>query len=208
MPRDILVFDDRGAPELLTGSGSRIKPKQTIESGRIVLLLDCSPSMAGPKTRQAQDGGKAFAANALADGHRVGVISFADEAILLQAAIADRRLIEKAIESLQIAQGGTNIAAGVSLAARSLGASGRRTIVLVTDGMPHPDTPASRDDCLAMADEAKLSGIEIICIGTDDADLAFLRQLASLDEFAKHVSALDLKRELAGSYQLMKLLEA
>jgi Mg-chelatase subunit ChlD len=207
MPRDILVFDDRGAPELLTGSGTRIKGRSTIESGRIVLLLDCSSSMAGPKTRQAQDGAKAFATNALGDKHPVGVVSFADRAVLLQSPVSEHRLIEKAIDGLRVG-GETNIAAGLSAATRVLCASGRRTIVLVTDGMPSPDTPESRDECLAMADEAKLSGIEIICIGTDDADLDFLRQLASLDEFAKHVSALDLRRELAASYELTKLLKA
>jgi Mg-chelatase subunit ChlD len=55
--------------------------------------------------------------------------------------------------------------------------SGMRTLVVVTDGMP--DNPSA---VLDIAARAKTSGIEIIAIGTDDADRDFLDKLASRSE--------------------------
>ena len=182
-----------------------ITSREATEAARFMLVIDCSSSMKGNKLVQAQEGADAFAVKALRDGHLVGIISFAQTPVLLQLPAADHQLILRAISDLRPA-GGTDIAAAFFLATRTLGQGDRRTIVLVTDGMPWPNTPETRERTVDMADDAKLLGIEIMCIGTDDADLEFLRQLASLDELAKHVSSMNLRQELEASYDLMKLL--
>ena len=47
-------------------------------------------------------------------------------------------------------------------------------MVIVTDGMPNDE-----EETLSMATRAKNSGIDILAIGTDDADQNFLKILAS-----------------------------
>lgn len=66
--------------------------------------------------------------------------------------------------------------------------NGLRAIVVVTDGMPNDPTTT-----LSMAQRAKKNGIEIIAIGTDDADKDFLNKLASRSDLMIKVS-----RELLG----------
>ncbi len=79
--------------------------------------------------------------------------------------------------------------AAMQLAVEELtGVNGMRAIVVVTDGMP--DNPAT---VLSVAQRAKESGIEIIAIGTDDADRDFLNKLASRSDLMIKVS-----RELLG----------
>ena len=62
--------------------------------------------------------------------------------------------------------------------------NGSRVIVIATDG--HPD---NQETVLSVAKEAKSMGIEILTIGTDDADIGFLRRLATSAELASKVPA-------------------
>jgi Mg-chelatase subunit ChlD len=81
--------------------------------------------------------------------------------------------------------GTTDLAAGLILAGkfRELAA-----VVVVTDGQSNDN-----DAALEVAATLKARGIDIICIGTDDADKGFLKRLASRSDLATHVSSKNLQ---------------
>ena len=60
--------------------------------------------------------------------------------------------------------------------------SGLRIIVIATDGMPDSEAEA-----LYEAEKVKRAGIDIITIGTDDADRDFLGKLASRSDLGVKV---------------------
>jgi len=95
--------------------------------------------------------------------------------------------------------GTTNMGRGIRLAnAKLIGLSGQLCIVIVTDGMPN-----SRQNAITLANEAKRAGIEIIAIGTDDADQEFLRQIASRTDLAIKVAHEQLGQAIADSAKML-----
>jgi Mg-chelatase subunit ChlD len=91
--------------------------------------------------------------------------------------------------------GTTDLAAGLKLATKfpTLAA-----VVVVTDGAT-PQAPA-----LKVAATLKGKCIVFICIGTDDADRDFLKQLATRSDLATHVSSQDLRSAINGASRLLK----
>jgi Mg-chelatase subunit ChlD len=71
-------------------------------------------------------------------------------------------------------------------------------VVVVTDGQPN-----SCEDALRSAAVLKQRGIEILCIGTDDADKAFLDQLATRKELALHVVADNIRTSIGQVTRLL-----
>ena len=72
------------------------------------------------------------------------------------------------------------------------------SVVVVTDGLPD-----SCEDALRSAAVLKQKGIEILCIGTDDADKTFLDQLATRKELAMHVGAQNIRTSMGQATQLL-----
>lgn len=143
----------------------------------VYLLIDCSGSMAGAKLVQAREGAINFAKDTLRKKYSVGLISFDSSAQMKADPSTQIERFITATESLSDC-GSTNMAAGIRLATdRFQNIRATRTIVLFTDGMPDDQTLA-----LVEAEAAKNQGIDIIAIGTEDADKAFLRRLASRDD--------------------------
>jgi hypothetical protein len=71
-------------------------------------------------------------------------------------------------------------------------------VVVVTDGQPD-----NKKTALAAAGILKKRGIDIVCIGTDDADQEFLSKLASGSEMSFHVDASDLRATLQNASTLL-----
>jgi Mg-chelatase subunit ChlD len=92
--------------------------------------------------------------------------------------------------------GSTDLAAGLVLAGKFTDLA---AVVLVTDG-------ASNDNKAALDAVAPLKGrsVEIICIGTEDADQDFLSQLATRSDLATHVSAQQLRSAISSASHLLK----
>lgn len=88
-----------------------------------------------------------------------------------------------------IVGGSTDLAAGLLLAARF---SELSVVVVVTDGASN-DNNAALDSATALTRR----GLEIICIGTDDADNAFLALLASRSDLATYVSSRNLRAAIS-----------
>ena len=146
--------------------------------GFVYLLIDCSSSMAeGNKLTQAKKGAIEFAKKAIAQGYFVGLIRFDSYADCLCEPTREISLLKQKVEMLDPG-GFTFMAKAISLAHKTLkNVRGERIIVVATDG--EPNGPGDPETSLAAGEAAKRDRIEIIAIGTDDADWNFLRKLAS-----------------------------
>jgi hypothetical protein len=70
--------------------------------------------------------------------------------------------------------------------------------VATTDGQAD-----NREETLRRANEAKKMRIDIMTIGTDDADKAFLELLATRKELSVKVSSHDLKQAIASMAKML-----
>lgn len=174
------------------------EPVPTRQRGSAFLLIDCSDSMGGSKLSEAKQGASAFALDAQRKHYLVGLISFASNANLVCRPAESPSTLSSAIAALDT-DGSTNMADAIKLAKEELqSVGGARAIVIATDGMP--------DDKIATlraADEAIASGIDIIAIGTGDADQEFLGRVASRSDLAVMVQAAQLKAGIGGAVNLL-----
>lgn len=108
----------------------------------IVLVIDRSGSMSGPKIRNVREAAK-FVVDALQDGDILSVVSFDNGAEVLQPAAAieslDRARVKTAIDRLTD-RGGTDMVSGLRTglaeARKSAGTERVNRIVLLSDGIP------------------------------------------------------------------------
>jgi len=171
--------------------------------GFAYLALDCSGSMEGEKITQARRGALDFARGARAKGYAVGLIAFSDEAIHLCDPQADVTRLSAHLESVQVGSA-TNMADALSVALRKLKEkAGNRAVVLVTDGQPNRGEPNPVEATLRAARALKDAGIEIITIGTDDADAAFLKQIATRSDLSIMVEREELERGISSATALL-----
>jgi Mg-chelatase subunit ChlD len=173
----------------------------TASTGYVYLLVDCSASMEGDKVKQAKRGALNFAKDALDKGYFTGLIKFDSSARLVCEPYKDLSVLEKAIAKLEVGDT-THMAKAINLAHNLLkNLSGSRVIVIVTDGMPN----GSGDPQMTLhaAEDAKKVGIEIIAIGTDDADQELLKRLASRKDLGVKVPSKNLEKTITNSAQLL-----
>lgn len=179
--------------------GGKTEPIPTaVPRSRVFLLVDCSSSMSGSKIKQATDGALAFATNAFQKQYSVGLIAFSSYAEVFCRPQNSLDTIADMTQRLT-AGGSTNMTAAIEQASAELNnGGGIRAMVIVTDGVPDNQRTA-----LDAARRAKECGIDIIVIGTDDADRAFLEQIASGSELAMKVPRAQLQVTVAHSARLL-----
>jgi len=148
----------------------------------ILLLFDNSNSM--------RDLGKIDAAKAAVrqfidrvdfNRHRVGLAPFSDSAYVAQPLTFNRDFLVRALNGLAEPNGGTNIAAAITLGDNELLAAGRRVavpiLVLLTDGR------SSAEPMFAAAARARARGVVLFAVGLGaDAAQDELRAVASSPE--------------------------
>lgn len=180
------------------------------------ILIDCSGSMMGEKLNQAKYGALQFAESAINKGYSVGLIQFDTTVKHLCASQRKSNILDEYLQKLY-ADGSTNMLGAIQMAHNLLKAyEGNRTMVIVTDGMPNDpiycmkagaNAPIAAIDiiakCLHEADMAKRDGIDIITIGTDDADQYFLKKLASKVEMGSRVKSENLGKAIASAANLL-----
>lgn len=208
-----------GTP-LSAGSPYRKAPSpgsSLVVEGWAYLLVDCSASMSGFKFDQAKQGAAGFARDAIAKGYATGLIEFYWSATHLSQPTREMSTLERNIRLLKIRKvgllgllgslfrrwnGGTNMAEGIRLAHMRLQPrTGDKAIIVITDGQPNaPGDPLAT---LNAGDAAKKDGIDIITIGTDQADQWFLKKLASRADLGMKVSTEDLQETIIHSTQLL-----
>ena len=155
------------------------------------LALDMSGSMSGPPIRQAKDAMKQFVDSLIPQGFRVGLIPFSDKAICEIEPTTDARKIKAAIDKLTIGSyyGYGNSAHPFDVARERMQRQDvdARYIVVLTDGVW-----SYSDRAIAAAKRCHQEQIEVIAHGFGSADKAFLRKIASTDEFASFGQLSDL----------------
>jgi len=182
--------------ELEKASGMKYEGSQL--HGTTVLAIDCSGSMDGEKIAKAKKGALGYIRTATSRGFSIGIVKFSSIAEIIVDPLKSNRDFNLQIERVN-ASGSTNMAEGLLLSVKLLERTiGKRTICLVTDGMPD-----NRDATLSAAKRAKEKGIEIITIGTDDADGAFLAELASSQKHSYKVDSDKLDEVIAAAARLL-----
>jgi uncharacterized protein YegL len=147
------------------------------EPVRIYLLIDVSASMTGEPLVRAQLAAREFLERCDFTTAEVGLISFSNQVILQAEATNNARKVQAAINRLE-PESTTNLTDALELARNKLFSADRtRYIVILTDG--YPDAPES---AVSEAEQTRERGIEIVAIGMGDADLDYLRRLASTEE--------------------------
>jgi len=188
----------------LTKDGIRIQREkrpvrgELIKVGFVYLVIDCSGSMEGQKLEQAKRGALSFAKDASTKEYSTGLIQFESIATHLCEPQRDVEILRQRLERIE-ASGTTNMADAIQLATKKLkNKAGFRVMVIVTDGMPDDEQKA-----LEAAKQAKSKGIDIITLGTDDADEEFLEKLASRDELNIMVSRDQLEQGIASTVKML-----
>jgi Mg-chelatase subunit ChlD len=169
--------------------------------GQVYFLIDCSASMAGYKLKEAKEGILDFARDAIRKDYLIGLIEFSSSATVLCKPGQSLVFIQDCLKTMR-ASGSTNMAAAIEIANEALKhLTCERALVIATDGLPNKAGPA-----LKAGQEAKNNGIDIITIGTDDADQEFLKKLASRTDLGKKVTADHFAEGIASSAQLLPML--
>jgi Mg-chelatase subunit ChlD len=198
---DIIRLRDKGRlskPE--KPSTIRLQDKEQLLknlSRQAVLLIDGSDSMDASKKQFATRGAVAFAQGALEKNYSVGVVGFANDARLICKPTTDAGRIRKACGCWPVS-GGTFIGAGLA-AARNLDLERGDVVVVLTDG-----ACGKPNETLSIASHLKAKGIEILAIGTDDADQSFLQQLASRPDLGLKVEVGKFASAISHASRLLK----
>ncbi|MGA9047412.1 MAG: vWA domain-containing protein [Dehalococcoidia bacterium] len=201
----IRVINTQGSDELsmISGRTESTTPgsiNYQFENGKgmVYLVVDCSGSMDGHKIGQVKRGILDFAQDAIEKDYLVGLIKFDSSATHLCEPKSDMGNLGEYLDKIN-ANGSTNMAAGITMAHQHLDDSKyTRVMVIATDGRPDKTQSA-----LQAGQTAKNEGIDIITIGTDDADLPFLKKLATSEELANKVSNHQFGKAIASAYLLL-----
>lgn len=167
--------------------------------GIVYLVIDCSGSMGdGDKIEQARRGASGFSRDAKDKGYSVGIISFDSDTRQLLDPQDDLNKIDAALYKLY-ANNSTNMAAGIKLATEKLkNCTLEKVMCIITDGQVD-----DRQMAIDAAEEAKHKNIDIMTIGTDDADEEFLKLIATRSELSVKVARTQLESGIASMAKML-----
>jgi Ca-activated chloride channel homolog len=168
-------------------AGPKFVATVPVRGGAVVLCVDTSGSMRATDVAPTRSDAAAAAMRAFVDGvpdgTRLGIVAFASGAGVVQPLSDDKDAVRDAIGRIPPPNGGTAIGDALATAARLLPASGRRTIVLITDGVNNLGAEPQ-----SVAQQIGAAGIEIdtVGIGTNDSGqlVPGTDQAATIDEDA------------------------
>lgn len=171
---------------------------ELIRVGFVYLVVDCSGSMEGEKLKQAKKGALNFAKDALTKEYSTGLVQFESVATHLCEPLRSIEILDGYLQEMK-AGGSTNMAEAISLTTKNLkDKAGFRVMVIVTDGIPDDE-----EAVLRVAQQAKNKRIDIITIGTDDADEEFLKKLASRAELNVMVPRNQLEQGITSTVKML-----
>jgi Mg-chelatase subunit ChlD len=179
-------------------SGHKINKSESINR-YVYLLVDCSGSMSElGKMESAKKGAINFSTEAIKKNYKVGLVSFG---IRVECRTKPQESVAgiKYFVSEMMAGGTTPLTEALDIAIDDLTVKfGERIICVVTDGYPD-----NRDTAIQSADKAKCRGIDIMTIGTEDADHGFLRRISTRKELSVSVSTEHLQIGIKGMAEFL-----
>jgi Ca-activated chloride channel homolog len=155
--------------------------------GAVVLCVDTSGSMRATDVAPTRSAAAAAAVRAfiagVPKGTRLGIVAFSSGAGVVAPLNTDKDVLSTAVDQIPPPNGGTAIGDALAAAARTLPPSGKREIVLITDGVNNLGV-----DPLTVAEQLGANGIEIDTVGIGTYDSGQLvpgtAEEATLDEEA------------------------
>lgn len=184
-------------------SWTDLSPKDNMTGGDmpsvdVMLAIDLSGSMSGEPTRKAMNAMDDFVKQMDSDYTRIGIIAFADTTKVILQPTDDFKAVHSTISRLESVDVGIcndaepfTSAYGVLNGGFMKKESDIKYIVVLTDGCWNNTSTA-----ISAAKKCHKAGIEVMALGFGSADHAFLKKIASTDEFA---SITDLS-DLGGSF--------
>ncbi len=135
-----------------------------------LLAIDVSNSMAGAKFAAAKQAARTFLDSAPDDVY-VGIVTFAGRVSVLQAPSLDRAASRRLVDGLDLSLG-THLYAGLAQAARTSGAEGQRSVLLLSDGRDTSGTPMAGVTRLVRQRHVKVDVIALAQSAQDEGLLA------------------------------------
>jgi molecular chaperone DnaK (HSP70)/uncharacterized protein YegL len=160
-------------------------PKSQAEQGgmpdvEVILAIDLSGSMYGDPTKMAQQAMTDFVNQMDPDYTCIGVMAFADSARCILPPTYDYRSVKASISSLTSVNVGVGNSVEPFTTAQSTFRDGEvRYLIVLTDGCWSNSAAA-----ISAAQRCHKDGIEVMALGFGTADHKFLKQIASIEEFA------------------------
>ena len=166
--------------------------------GVVYLLLDVSPSMKGEKLKDAIQGAIGFGQDAVLKGYAVGIIRFSGRAAIVCKPTRDVEVLPAALNRLMV-EDATMLGPPLELAFNELESLLlKRSVVLFTDGQAQDQASAVK-----VAEALKAARIDVITIGTEDADIGFLRRIATRNDLAVATTTPRIAEAIRGSVGLL-----
>jgi len=167
-------------------SGPHLALLVPVRDGQIFVCIDTSGSMASTdvfptRAQAAKAAARAFIADSPA-GTRIGIISFAGSAGVVQPLSADHQAVSAALDEVPLPNGATAIGDALKLAAATLPPRGHRVVILITDGVSNTGT-----DPMEMAQWLGAHHVPIYTIGIGTPNGGFIpgtTEEATIDEEA------------------------
>ena len=125
-------------------SGPQLTIPVPVRDGAVFVCIDTSGSMASTdvfptRSQAAKAAARAFIQESR-PGTKIGIISFAGEAAIVQPLSADRQAVTAALDEVPLPNGATAIGDAFKLAAQQLPPAGHRVVILITDGVNNSGT--------------------------------------------------------------------
>lgn len=157
----------------------------------ILIAIDLSGSMSGDPILEAMKAANNFMEEINMEKTQVGIVAFGDKVRVIQPLTSKREIIKSAITSIEKIDVGIGTSnQPLSYALKLLiGENGLKYLVILTDGKWYG---ANNFNTVALSEQCKSSGIEIIALGFGDAEEEFLNVIASAKENALYTVIGDL----------------
>jgi Mg-chelatase subunit ChlD len=182
----------------INSQGHPISVRFEKEMAYVYLVIDTSGSMANDKLEQAKRGILDFAKDAFRKEYMVGLISFNTTATHVCDPTYDMEILKECVRGMN-ATGSTNMEDAIKMAHDHIKKlKNTRVIVIATDGLPD-----NKQTALKEAAKAKEDKIDIITIGTDDANQEFLKKLASRSGLSKKVERAMFSQAISSASKLL-----
>jgi Ca-activated chloride channel family protein len=165
----------------------RLSVRVPARDGTVIICIDTSGSMRAHDLDPSRAAAAKLAArsfiDAVPEGVRVGIVSFATSALLIAGPTSDLVAAQDALERVPAPNGATAIGDALGLADQTMPAHGRRAVILLTDGVNNRGS-----DPIAAAQALGRRGIAVYTVGIGKSASGELipgtGELADLDEDA------------------------